>query len=66
MLETVDFNRVSHQEAVAIVKLRTRINAIKAEEQNWHRDFAMECFIIGDHIDFLLSQTFINHERKPH
>jgi hypothetical protein len=61
----VDSDRVrGHEEWIAILRLQNKIDKIKQDEKNWHRDFNQDCFIIADHIDFLLYKTFQNHERK--
>lgn len=64
MIESVDWNKVRDEETVPILTLINETSTFQKEDKEWHRDFGMECFIIMDHLDFLLSQTFTNHERK--
>jgi len=63
--ESVNWDKVKgHEEALAIAKLIPKIAKIHTEEKQYYQDFGTECFIIADHIDFLLFETFKNYDRK--
>jgi hypothetical protein len=64
MIESVDWNRVRDEETVPILNLISKTSKFQKEQSDWSRDFNMECFIIMDHMDFILAETFNNHERR--
>jgi hypothetical protein len=65
LYESVDKDKVlGHEEWIAIARIVPKITELREQERIWHDQFRTECFIIADHIDFLMYKTFDNHERR--